>query len=364
MQTLEIDRLEDFEALRDPWERVRSRAPHATVFDSWGWLRGRLEAGPDEWVVLAAVPGHREAPVAFFPLQVRWERTRFSLKVDKRVSLAGFPMSDQAGLLCIPEFASKALPELAGAVEAFMEQVGASRFEMRELVDSRWDDFLHHFGDDRFVVTSDEATPCPYIPLPESWVAYLQGSKKRKYLLRRGEREGFLITHVDEESLERDIEIFLDLHQRRLGPKPREYLATLGSIVRWTFRAGVLHLIVLWHEDTPAAVNVGFLDTSRRTFHAYNGGWDEGFRKYSPRRIAELHSIRYAIEHGCRTYDMGRGAEGYKFGFGAVEDFNRNVDLVRSTAYASAQRVLGRIPKRIAEGLKSASRPGPCPPPG
>jgi CelD/BcsL family acetyltransferase involved in cellulose biosynthesis len=359
MHTHTIQRVQEFDRLRGEWEAVMERDPHANVFSSWGWLRGWIDAAPDPWIVLAAVPPQGEVPVAFLALGVR-SRNGALLRGGPELYLAGSPMSDQASLVCAPEFADRALPALAGAVQRLMKRLGAIRLEMREVADPRWDGFLRHFGEERFTVIRSDPTPCPRIPLPDAWTAYIEGSRKRKSLLRRAEREGFVVTHVGDETLEAYTAMFLELHQRRLGEKPPAYLDMMRSLLRWTHRAGILYLVVLWNRDEPMAVNVAFLDRGRGVFHAYNGGWDEWYRKYAPRRVLELYSIRFAIESGFRTYDLGRGAEGYKFGFGAVEHFNRNPVLVRRTAYSTARELVRRLPELLPFQEGSRGEPAPA----
>lgn len=362
-----IERSEAFDALEEHWEAVWQVDPHATIFTSWGWLKGWMAATRDAWVVLAAAPGSDSSPVAFLPLGLRRRGGRFRLVPATELCLAGSPMSDHAGLLCLPGWEDRALPAIARAVDELMEASGAKRLVGREISDPRWDAFLGHFGSWSFDATADEPTPCPCVALPATWDAYMEGSRKRKSLLRRAEREGYLVTHTTEDTLKRDTDIFLELHQLRLGRRPPQYLEMMRSLLRWTHRARRLHLVLLWHHDTPAAANVAFLDRYRGTFHAYNGGWDEWFRKHSPRRILELHSIRCAIEEGFRTYDLGRGAEDYKFGFGAEGRFNRNGALVRRSAATSARRLAEGVSRLFgAAGLSNGreTEEAPTPRPG
>lgn len=344
-----IHRLETFEALRSRWDSVHADDPHASVFNSWGWLRGWLGATSSRWVVLAVSFRDETPPDAFLPLAIQREQDRFPPGPITRVVPAGHPVADHAGLVCSPDRQEAAISVLARGLSHLMRDVDATEFALREGADPRWSDLLQHFQSHRFAIRWEEGTPCPFIPLPATWDEYIGGSKKRKSLLRKAEEDGFLITHTDGETLERDIDIFLDLHQLRLGEKPPAYLAMMRSLVRWAHRTDRLHMVVLWSdEDEPAAVNVAFTDPGKGVFHAYNGGWDEWYQKHSPRRIAELYSIRYAIEHGYHTYDFGRGDEAYKYGFGARESHNTNAVLIRRTPMGSARRMARRIPEALA----------------
>ena len=343
-----VRQLDEMDRLSERWWQVHDADPHASVFSSWGWVRGWCEATANPWVmVVAGHEAHRE-PVAFLPLSLHWDPRRL-WGATYRLVPAGFPFADEASLVCAPEHEHAALGTLAEGVTALVDRTGAGRMEVREAADPRWNELIDRLEGPRFPLRWEENTARPFIPLPDDWETYLKGSKKRKALLRRAEENGYFVTHTTGPTLERDTDRFLELHQLRLGEKPPAYLDMMRSLLRWSFRTECLYMITLWSEEgDPTAMNVAFLDPARKRFHAYNGGWDEWYRDASPRRVAELYSIRWAIEHGYRTYDFGRGGEPYKFGFGAEEGSNANAILVRR-ALSSVRRMAQRLPGAITQ---------------
>jgi CelD/BcsL family acetyltransferase involved in cellulose biosynthesis len=54
-------------------------------------------------------------------------------------------------------------------------------------------------------------------------------------------------------------------------------------------------------------------------FAAYQSGWDARWARFSMGSVLTHHAIRFAAAHGMRTFDFLRGAEPYKYRFGAVD---------------------------------------------
>lgn len=345
-----IRNLKEFDELRSVWEACHEADEHASVFTSWGWLRGWLEATPRPWMVLTAASGGGSEPEAFLPLTLRRIGSPRPFAPSLRLAPAGFPMADRSGLVLAPGSQRTTLPLLAGALADVMRRSNATAFDVKEAADPRWRPLLRSLVGGRFALQwEEEGTARPFLTLPRTWDRYIEGSKKRRAALRKAERDGYFVTAADGGTLEDHLENFLELHQMRLGRKPGEYLDMMRALVRWSFAEGLLHLVVLrTKEGRPVAANLGFLSPAQRIFHAYNGGWDEAHRRHSPRRVLELHSIRWAIERDYHVYDLGRGGEPYKFGLGAQEARNENPVLLRRTALGSARDIARRIPRALS----------------
>lgn len=61
----------------------------------------------------------------------------------------------------------------------------------------------------------------------------------------------------------------------------------------------------------------GFL--SRRRFYYYISGFDPAFAQFSPGNVLVAHAITEAIREGATEFDFLRGAEAYKYRWGAID---------------------------------------------
>jgi CelD/BcsL family acetyltransferase involved in cellulose biosynthesis len=89
----------------------------------------------------------------------------------------------------------------------------------------------------------------------------------------------------------------------------------------------------LWLGGHLAAAFYGYHAAGRTVF--YLSGFDPAFARYSPGKLVVAHAIERAItrEH-ARTFDFLRGAEAYKYAWGAVDEplFRRTLHLVHPNA--------------------------------
>lgn len=69
----------------------------------------------------------------------------------------------------------------------------------------------------------------------------------------------------------------------------------------------------LKHRGTVVAMGLYFLSHER--IMNYMKSWNIAFYTFSPGKVLELQMIEYAIEHGVKTFDFGRGNEPYKYEF-------------------------------------------------
>lgn len=85
-------------------------------------------------------------------------------------------------------------------------------------------------------------------------------------------------------------------------------------------------------------VYVNFLDA--HAYHWYLGGFDPACKSVGLGKIAIAHGIRTSIESGRATYDFGRGAEPYKYWYGA-QDRLLAARVTGSRTVASRATLLG-----------------------
>ena len=334
-----VDDLDQFDELKDEWNTVYMADPHATIFVSWAWLRGWFEATPYEWFVLAVRPDSAAPPVAFLALSVDAPR--------HQLQMGGNPWADYTGFVCTPEHQEEAIRTLAVFVQ---RQLQWDRFHMRDVYDPRLELFLACFPQKGFHVQRNDGVSCPYIPLPDTWEQYLQdylGRRTRKNLRRcmrlMDDRGEFRVTQAQEDNIERQVDAFLTLYQMRWGAQPEYALTRFRSIFRHCFESGSLWLTVLWDGDTPVSAMAGLVDRRKKVFSNYLVGRDDRFAHLSPGDALIGYSIRCAIENGFQVFDFLRGAEHYKFSFGAKERLNSDTIITRKSLRLTAKKLMWRL---------------------
>ena len=208
----------------------------------------------------------------------------------------------------------------------------------------------------------EEITVAPFIPLPATWEAYLQGlSATSRYLVTRSLRDfdrwagdGFELHQArsrDELAVGR--RVLLALHGTRWGDE--------GAFASPRFDA--------FHEEVmPALLDRGALDLSwicargEPVAALYNLRWNGKVYSYQcgrrldvprevrPGIVIHAHAIRSAIEAGMREYDFLGGASQYKRKLAPATR-----PLVRLRA---ARRGLRETARQVAEGMTAAARLG------
>lgn len=335
-----VDRIDQFDGLKEDWDAVYAADRHATVFVSWAWLRGWFEVMPYDWCVLVARRrDNSSSPVAFFPLRVDIP--------GYRLQMAGNPCADYTGFVCLPEYQEDAIKSLAAFVQ---RRLPWDAFYMRDVFDPRLDYLLDCFHHGSFSVREREGISCPYIPLPDTWEQYLEnflGPRTRKNVrrcMRRIQEDGELrITEVQEDNLHDQIDTFLELYQRRWGPQPEHTLNRFRAVFQRCFENNYLWLNVMWAHNTPISADASFVDRQKMVVYAYTGGWDDRFADLSPGVMLTMYGIQRAIENGFQVYDFMRGSESYKFSFGSEERFNRNVIIVRKSLRLVAKKLVRHL---------------------
>jgi CelD/BcsL family acetyltransferase involved in cellulose biosynthesis len=87
--------------------------------------------------------------------------------------------------------------------------------------------------------------------------------------------------------------------------------------------AGLGEVWELRHSGQVVGVEVSVLD--RRTFYSWQGGYDLGVAHLGPGKVAIGEGIRLSIGAGRRYYDLMRGAESYKYWYGAHDRESRSL---------------------------------------
>ncbi|MGQ0681210.1 GNAT family N-acetyltransferase [Bradyrhizobium sp.] len=341
MQVDVIERREDLSRLKDDWERVYGADPEGQFFLSWIWISNWLHRALFPWVVLAAREDEEGPFVAFLPLHLRTELDeKRGLYNSIRMGASYFAV--YTGFLCLPENEAEALPAFASRIQ---ETLNWTRLHLDDLfaAERRRKLFLDAFAADGFVaekiVRHRHFTSIGedidhdvyiYVDLPDSWEEYLDsqlGPRTRRdvrnFLRKADAADDFRITVADSSTTEHALDTFVRFWTAQWEAKApgyaRSILGNCRNMLPPCAQAGRLFVPVLWQGDVPIGVHVAFIDREKRSLVCFLVGRDTSVKKPPPGLVLHAFSIRWAIENGFRTYDLGTGDFSYKYRFGSRE---------------------------------------------
>ncbi len=373
MQIDVIDNIETFQAVRSNWDLVYEADPQAQFFLSWIWLLERLEICNEcneAWFILVAKSSTDALDyVAFFPLTNLVKTHNDGGGFYNELLMAGVTDSEHIGFVCLPEYEE----EVSSAFAIYLQQQEEwSVLEMENIpkTDKRLNLFLRSFSIESFEIEelqyindldAIDNSIVPYIPLPDDWEQYLQNivSSNNRQKIRRSLRkvEGsneFHVTHVNQDNLERHIEILLMFWKtswegRKGSEQCKKIIDRWYHILRHCFEHNCLYLPVLWQGDKPLGAIANLMDFSKKSILFFTGGRDETIHDPPPGIVLHAYGIQYAIQNGFKVYDFLMGNEAYKFSFGAKERHIKAGAVVRRKNWKNQKRKLDvrTIPKVI-----------------
>jgi CelD/BcsL family acetyltransferase involved in cellulose biosynthesis len=195
----------------------------------------------------------------------------------------------------------------------------------------------------------------PLAPDPNADQAMI--SKLHRRNIRKAEREG---VRVRIGCSDEDVETFYRLHlltRRRLGVpvQPRRFFTLLG---RRVLQRGLGVVVSGWIGERPVSASV-FLAWNGALTYKY-GASDERYRRFRPNNLVMWSGIRWGIERGCHTLDLGRtdlsnaGLRRFKDGWGA-----RETPLAYTAIPSSAGRGIPTDPLQHLLALTIRATPNP-----
>jgi CelD/BcsL family acetyltransferase involved in cellulose biosynthesis len=174
-------------------------------------------------------------------------------------------------------------------------------------------------------------TVCPRmsVPPPDRDVGRShEFSRQLGRFTRRVEREGVRFEWVAGGGVdERLLHALFELHARaraRHGTGTsfgREQLALHRRLAERSGPGRGPVAVVAARNDAVVGVLYGF--AWKETFAAYQWGWAAELDRHSMGSVLASQAIRFAGAHGIRTFDFLRGAEPYKYRFGALDRWDR-----------------------------------------
>ena len=361
-----IDRIEVFEAIRAYWEDIYNRDPQAQFFISWVWISKSIKEYNQSkipWLILAVKSSSNSSDYAgFLPLIIETNDNEQGGFFFNQLSPIGVTDAEYPGLLCLPEYEVEVVSCLANYLQ---QQDSWSILEMPNIpqANKRLSLLLSNFDGASFKTKEQSLDSyqnpldnvknniIPYLTLPDSWELYLQDTlsantrqKIRRFLRKIENSAEFRITNVNEENLERHIEIITGFWRAswegRKGVKDCNLiLRGMALELRQLFEHNCLHLPVLWQQDKPLGAIANLVDVNKKTILFMVGGRDETFKKFPPGFVLHAYAIRDAIKNGFQTYDFLMGNEAYKYSFGAQERYIQTVTVERRNWKEQARKL-------------------------
>lgn len=313
-------------ALEPAWWDLWRRVPHVTPFQSPAWLvPWWRHFHPGDLFVIAA---EREgALVALAPFYIE------TGSLGRRLLPLGISLSDYHDVLLDPACAPCAGEAL---LRAALDSDAWERWDLEELRADAAALRLPFPPDLQEEATTQSA--CPTLPLSGSDLsAILPKMKRRKLNLARNRaaRRGSVeLRRAEGDTIGEALDHLCRLHALRWESRgERGVLA--DDAVRHFHRAaaplvanaGLLRLHALSIDGAVVAVQYGFHVGDAG--YAYLAGFDPAFDFESPGAILMAHAIEEALREGAREFHFLRGQETYKYGWGAVDRWNRRRTFFR-----------------------------------
>lgn len=306
---------------RRNWSTLVTADPAGTFFHTPQYLKLYWEEFGQEpehlLLAFAEEDGEQVGAVAF-------ERIGATLRF-----LGGTEVTDYLGPVATPELQQTVAKELFAALDRLD---GWTEADLRGLPEDRpWLELLAEasaaqgFSSE---VGDDQNGVAPFLALPGSYEGYLAQlpSKLRHEIKRKSRRlEGEIgpwhICLATPDTLERDLDRFVELHRTSEGPKGVFMQPGMEIFFRRLGEAflarGIFNLTFIEVEEhRKLAGTIGF--RYEGTYYLYNSAFDRAFESASPGMVLVAEDVRIAIEAGCSVFDMLKGDYPYKYRFGAV----------------------------------------------
>lgn len=323
-------KIEDFESLTLPWERLLEDSSRNHVFLTPVWQRVWWEhLGRGGELLLVSVRSGTQL-VGIAPL----------MRCNGALSLVGdSDVCDYLDLIAMEGHEEG----VCRAIHSLLEELG---WERLDLVPLRPDSVIaNHFApllegrghtiDRTQIDTSPEAI------LPGDWEAFLAGlGKKDRHELRRklrrleraGEVRHLCVQNLD--TLPHDLDDFFRLFKASLQDKvdflTPERETFFREMAHSMMERGYLRLSFM--ELNGKRVSTNFCFEYDDSIYLYNSGYDLSHYKLSVGLLLKAHCLKSAIESGKARFDFLRGAERYKYGLGGKDVPIYRFQVKRQTA--------------------------------
>jgi CelD/BcsL family acetyltransferase involved in cellulose biosynthesis len=318
-----IATLEELDRLRTAWRVLWRRAAAATVFQSPDWLiPWWRHFAPGRLMPIALWRG--EDLVGFAPLYLD-ERSG-------RVLPIGVSLSDYLDILVAQEDADFVLAEMQRQIVRASERSGIC------FPDVGPNASILSLPLDNLAISKSAGQPTPELALGDTGNPLKNVPAHQRQNLRtaenRAHRRGCVISQVAAADMPHFVPALMQLHSARRRQCGDEGLAQDSRVLPFFVEAfadlareGVVRAYSITWEARLIAGYLGFIYRARASY--YLGGFDPAFASESPGTILIGHAMRRAAAEGAHTFDFLRGAEPYKYAWGAQDRQLLSLSLVR-----------------------------------
>jgi CelD/BcsL family acetyltransferase involved in cellulose biosynthesis len=321
---------QDFQ--RGGWADLVEIDPAGTFFHTPAYLKLYWEefAEQPEHLLLAFAEADDGTLVGAVAFERIGETIRF---------LGGTEVTDYMGPVGVPDLRDEVADALWAGLVARDDWDGADLRGLAE--DHPWLGALTRSASQQGLTTQemeDQNGTAPFLPLPNSWDAYLEGlpaklrhELKRKAKKLEAETGPFRIETATEDTLDGLLDRFVELHRMSEGPKGvfmqpgmEIFFRRLGAAF---LPSGIFELTFIEVQGELAAGTIGFKFDA--TYFLYNSAFDRKWGNLAPGMVLVGEDIRLAIAAGCTSFDLLKGDYQYKYRFGSRPRLVRRLSVTR-----------------------------------
>jgi CelD/BcsL family acetyltransferase involved in cellulose biosynthesis len=322
------------EALRPEWERLWAQDTRATPFQSPAWLLPwwkHVGAGQQASLALRCATSGELVGLAPLYLHIDAATGR------RHLFPIGIATTDVLDLLAKPGWEDL-------VAHAVLAQLDAAETDLLEFPQLRGDaPLLRAVPPPGWRCELGGSTPHPVLPLqgtnasplPRAMAANLRTAR------HRAERMGSLgFEQADADSLPPMLAALERLHAARWSERGQAGVLADARVQAWHREAtallqaaGLLRLHALRLRGEPAAVLYCLADPPwhpQRRCYYYIGGFEPRFAACSPGSLLIAHVIAQARQEGITAFDFLRGAEAYKYRWGACDQPMQMLRVLRA----------------------------------
>ncbi len=317
-----IDSFEALAAIESGWRDLCDCCPRATVFQRPEWLLPWWKhLGGGQIRALASSDNGRLRGLA--PLFLHGMPGR----EVRQISFIGAGITDYLDFIAQPGFET----EFTAAVRDWLNSHG-SEWDIVNLEELRPNAVALSLAD------SERCSTCAVLKLPPcagQWESSLDKTHRRNVRHARSQGEFRYELSLDASYFSDFIRLheisWRDRNQPGVLSTP-ELQAFYSAAARCLAASHLLRMHLLWRGRTLAGVIFGM--EYNGCGYAYLGGFDPEFRKHSPGTVLMWYAITNAISSALREWDLLRGAESYKYLWGAKNRENHKILMAHgSPAY-------------------------------
>lgn len=347
--------------MRDDWERLFFANPYHSPFLAWGWMYSWLEhlAGPHELFVLTLWDDEKVLQ-AIVPLLFR--------KPGKRspqiFNICGYgpDCSDHLGTLHLPAYDARVHEIIADAIQRNVQK--NCRLELNSLdsfqgAPKRLRTALRLRGR---MSRMPEQHVCPKVQLPRTWEEFMsQLSSNFRSQVRRSYRrvandENLEFRSLNESGSRQFAVDLIKLNRARMRDlgitsslENEQFREFLVDSVRYMATKNIAWMDTVKQENRTVGAALNFVHGN--AIYYYMGGFCEEAKKIGPGNALFAHVIQRGISQQYKIYDFLRGAENYKYRWGAMDFADERLIVYPSGQLRGGAAWTADIYKRIANRL-------------